>query len=63
MVYGMVGSSTYYSPYLYSFAKQQDISVGSVLEMSELHDLFNLPLSEEAFEEFCELQTLVGIAD
>jgi hypothetical protein len=33
--------------------------VTSVLERSEFHELFNLPLFEEAFEEFCELQTLV----
>jgi hypothetical protein len=42
-------------PHLYSYANNQNITPCSVLETSELEELFYLPISEEAYEQFCEL--------
>jgi hypothetical protein len=50
---GRVLSQSY--PHLYYYANNQNISLCSVLEISELEELFYLPLSEEAYEQFCEL--------
>jgi hypothetical protein len=49
--------------HLFSFAKNENISVLSVREHEYLHDLFNIPLSEEAFEQFCELQITHAIIE
>jgi hypothetical protein len=42
-------------PQLFSFAKNKSITVKSVLEFDETHELFHLPLSEEAYLQFCEM--------
>jgi hypothetical protein len=47
----------------FSFAKDENISVSSVKEHEYLDELFNTPLSEEAFQQFCELQILVQSID
>jgi hypothetical protein len=46
-------------PHLYSFAKQKDIIVASVLALDESHELFHLQLSEEAYDQFCELHVIL----
>jgi hypothetical protein len=43
------------SPRLYSFAKQENATVKSIISVADFHDNLFLPLSEEAYEEFCEL--------
>jgi hypothetical protein len=50
-------------PQLFSFAKDENISVSSVKEHEYLDELFNTPLSEEAFQQFCELQIIVQSID
>jgi hypothetical protein len=37
-------------PHLYSFTKSENISLQTVLSLEALHDLFNLPLFEEAYQ-------------
>ena len=39
-------------PHLYSFAKNIDISVGQAIHNEFLEDLFHLPLTSEAYQEF-----------
>jgi hypothetical protein len=46
-------------PHLYSYTKSEYISLQSVLSMEELYDLFNLPLSKEAYHQYCELEILL----
>jgi hypothetical protein len=46
-------------PHLHSFAKNDAITISSVLQMESFEDHFNLPLSEIAFEQFCELTVLL----
>jgi hypothetical protein len=46
-------------PQLHSFAINDDICLSSVLRQEALQDLFRLPLSEEAFIQFCELDILL----
>jgi hypothetical protein len=36
-----------------------EITIKEVMEIEELHDLFNLPLPEEACEQYCELGILL----
>jgi hypothetical protein len=45
-------------PHLLSFAKKTDISVSKVLQMEFLQDMFHLPLSQQAFAEFEQLEVL-----
>jgi hypothetical protein len=45
-------------PHLFSFTKKADISVSKVIHMEYLQDLFHLPLSQQAFEEFEQLESL-----
>jgi hypothetical protein len=42
-------------PELHSFARNELISVRQACQIQELHDLFHLPLSVEAFQQFQEL--------
>jgi hypothetical protein len=42
-------------PQLFSFAINNKITIKEAVETQEFQDLFHLPLSEEAFEQFCEL--------
>jgi hypothetical protein len=58
------GSILQYSyPQLFSSAKDENISVLSVLQHGSLEELFHLPFSKEAFEQFCEFQILVQSLD
>jgi hypothetical protein len=41
-----------------SFAKNTNVSVSKVLQMDFLQDLFHLPLSQQAYAEFEELENL-----
>jgi hypothetical protein len=41
--------------HLFSFTINENIRLCSVLELSEFEELFHLPLSEEAYTQFCEL--------
>jgi hypothetical protein len=43
-------------PQLYSFTLNENITVVGALAMEFLQDLFTLPLSEEAFDQFLDLQ-------
>jgi hypothetical protein len=42
-------------PHLYSFVKNENVTVKTVLEMESFDEHFHLPLSEIAFEQYCEL--------
>jgi hypothetical protein len=46
-------------PQLHSFAKNDLITLSSVLQVEDFADLFNLPLSEIAYEQFCEFVILL----
>ena len=46
-------------PRLFSFAKNQDISVVEFLQNNIIEDQFHTPLSTEAFQEYQELQNLI----
>jgi hypothetical protein len=46
-------------PHLYSFSKDDNTSVIKVLNLEDLAEHFNLPLSEEAYSEFLHLQLLL----
>jgi hypothetical protein len=46
-------------PQLYSFAKSENITLQSVLAKEELYDLLNLPLPEEAYLQYCELEIML----
>jgi hypothetical protein len=46
-------------PQLYSFAKSENITLQSVLAKEKLYDLLNLPLSEEAYLQYCELEIML----
>jgi hypothetical protein len=45
-------------PHLASFAKKMDITVHESIHTEFLEDLFHLPLSQEAYSEFQDLETL-----
>jgi hypothetical protein len=42
-------------PQLHSFAKSDSITLRAVMKTEDFEDLFNLPLSEIAYEQICEL--------
>jgi hypothetical protein len=44
---------------LYLYAKNDKITSRYALESERMKDLFHLPLSEEAFQEYCELEVLM----
>jgi hypothetical protein len=45
-------------PHLVTFAKKRDLNVHEVINTEFLDDLFYLPLSQEAYNEFQEMETL-----
>ncbi|XP_071685170.1 uncharacterized protein [Lolium perenne] len=45
-------------PHLLTFAKKTDLSVSKVMHMEYLQDMFHLPLSQQAFAEFEQLEIL-----
>ena len=45
-------------PHLLSFAKKTDISVHQVVNLEYLEDLFHLSMSQQAFHEFQELESI-----
>jgi hypothetical protein len=54
-------------PQLYSFTTMQQISLSSVLQQDNFFDIFLLPLSKEAYNQYCEidlmLQFIQGLAE
>jgi hypothetical protein len=46
-------------PQLHSFAKTDAITVRSVLHLEQFQDHFNFPLSEVAFQQFCEVSIII----
>lgn len=54
---GMIPKTSF--PELYSFAKIKTITFSSVMNEDSLQNLFHLPLSEEAFSQFTQLQNLM----
>jgi hypothetical protein len=54
---GRILNLTY--PHLYSFVDDENISLHSVMAHDSLQDIFNLPLSKESFEQFCELDIII----
>ena len=46
-------------PRLFTFAKDQKISVAAFLSTPDMSTLFHLPLSEQAYQEFQELQEII----
>jgi hypothetical protein len=40
---------------LFSFAKNNIITVKAIVQMEQIRDLFNLPLSKETYEQYCEM--------
>jgi hypothetical protein len=43
----------------YSFAKNKNISVAAFLQNNSLESQFHLPLSEQAFQEYHQLQQII----
>jgi hypothetical protein len=37
----------------------ENITLSSVLQHENLHDIFQLPLSEEAYMQYCEVSVLI----
>jgi hypothetical protein len=46
-------------PQLFSFAKNENITVKSILELESFDEHFRLPMSEIAFEQFCDLSVIL----
>jgi hypothetical protein len=46
-------------PHLFSFAKDIKVTARYALELERMEDLFHLPLPEEAYQEYCELEILM----
>jgi len=46
-------------PRLFSFAKNQKISVAAFLSITDMTSHFHLPLSEQAHQEYIELQGII----
>jgi hypothetical protein len=44
---------------LFSFMRNKNITVKSILDLESLEELFTLPLSVEACDQFCELEVLL----
>jgi hypothetical protein len=44
---------------LHSFAINGNITVKTVMEQDNLQDIFHLPLSKEAYEQFCKLDIIL----
>jgi hypothetical protein len=43
-------------PHLFSFTSNENITLPMVLQLDELHELFNLTLSEEVYAQYCEVE-------
>jgi hypothetical protein len=56
---GKVLKLTY--PQLFSFTFMEQISLSSVLHQENFHDIFQLPLSEEAYDQYCELDLILQL--
>jgi hypothetical protein len=57
----MSGIIDYYlqpSPCLFSFAQNEDISLSGFCTSENTEDVFHLPLSNEAFQEYQEVQQI-----
>jgi hypothetical protein len=50
-------------PKLHSFAIDNQISVKSIVRAENLHSMFHLPLSAQAFEQYCDLELLLQSRD
>ena len=48
-------------PELFSFAKNKAISVAEAKSLGNFHDLFHLPLSEEAYNQYLILQQSLDV--
>jgi hypothetical protein len=46
-------------PHLHSFAINENLTVKAAMEQDHLQDLFHLPLSEEAYDQFNELDVIL----
>jgi hypothetical protein len=46
-------------PRLHSFAKSDKVSLKSILQLDNIQNHFNLRLSKEAYEQFCDLNVLL----
>jgi hypothetical protein len=46
-------------PQLFSFTLMEEITLASVLQHENFHDIFQLPLSEEAYQQFCEVNVII----
>jgi hypothetical protein len=46
-------------PQLHSYAKNDKVSVFSILQLDNIQNHFKLPLSEVAYEQYCELMILL----
>jgi hypothetical protein len=42
-------------PQLFSYAKKENTLIKAILETGGFHSMFHLPLFEEAYKQFCEL--------
>jgi hypothetical protein len=49
-------------PELHSFAIDGQISAKSMLRAENLHRMFDLPLSAQAFDQYCELEVFSAIS-
>jgi hypothetical protein len=54
---GQVLKLTY--PQLHSFAKNDKVSLKTILQLDNIQSHFNLPLSEEAYKQLCDLNILM----
>jgi hypothetical protein len=43
-------------PQLFSFSTHENSTLSAVMNQEDLHDNFQLPLSEQAFQQYCELE-------
>jgi hypothetical protein len=48
-------------PQLFSFTSMENITLYKVLQQENLHDIFQLPLSEEAYMQYCEVNVLIKL--
>jgi hypothetical protein len=46
-------------PHLHSYAMFDKVSLKLILQLDNIQNHFNLPLSEEAYEQFCDLNALL----
>ena len=44
-------------PQLHSFAKKEQVTVAQAKDLEQLHELFHLPLSEQAYQQYILLST------